>query len=339
MTRARSLILTTLAREPHARHRRVDDGCRPPPVRRAGRRTVRIALDYSANVNYLGIYVAQEKVWFARQHITLKIIPYANTPAETLIDSGATTSASAIPRTSSSIARRGSATGRSPRSHAQNTTGLAVLASSKYTRPSQLDGTLYGGFGIASDEPLVTAILRGDGVAKPSFKQVVLNTDVFDALSKGRIQYTAVFGGIDDVTAGLQGIRLRLFPYRRYLGAAGNYPNVVFVASDSTIAKRRRAAAHADGARPGLRVLREAPGGGGEDPDRRQPDRARQERQDRDRDRQRHRPHLPGRGRSLGPDLGERLHRAREDARGRRARQGALPRRATFHERALLPAA
>src|SRR5436305_14622823 len=52
--------------------------------------TVRIALDYSANVNYLGIYVAQEKGWFARQHITVKIIPYANTPAETLVESGNT---------------------------------------------------------------------------------------------------------------------------------------------------------------------------------------------------------------------------------------------------------
>ena len=76
------------------------------------------------------------------------------------------------------------------------------------------------------------------GVAKPSFKQVVLNTDVYDALGKNRIQYTAVFGGIDDVTARLQGVKLRLFPYRKYLGAAGNYPNAVFVASDSTIASK-----------------------------------------------------------------------------------------------------
>jgi ABC-type nitrate/sulfonate/bicarbonate transport system substrate-binding protein len=120
----------------------------------------------------------------------------------------------------------------------QNTTALAVLASSKYTRPAQLDGKLYGGFGIASDEPLVSAVLKGDGVAKPSFKQVVLNTDVIDALAKNRIQYTAVFGGIDDVTAELQGVKLRLFPYRKYLGAAGGYPNVVFVASDETIAKK-----------------------------------------------------------------------------------------------------
>jgi ABC-type nitrate/sulfonate/bicarbonate transport system substrate-binding protein len=116
-----------------------------------------------------------------------------------------------------------------------------VLASSGYTRPAQLNGKLYGGFGIASDKAIVTAILESDGVARPAFKQVVLNTDAYDALAKHRIQYTAVFGGIDDVTARLQGIKLRVFPYRKYLGAAGNYPNVVFVASDSTISQRAAA--------------------------------------------------------------------------------------------------
>jgi ABC-type nitrate/sulfonate/bicarbonate transport system substrate-binding protein len=207
----------------------------------AATETVRIALDYSANVNYLGIYVAQEKGWFARQHVSVKIIPYANTPAETLVESGATDLGISYPPDVIINRARGLKYKAVAALAATNSTALAVLASSRYTRPAQLDGKLYGGFGIASDAPLVSAVLRGDGVAKPSFKQVVLNTDVIDALAKGRIQYTAVFGGIDDVTAELQGVKLRLFPYRRYLGAAGGYPNVVFVASDSTIATRRDA--------------------------------------------------------------------------------------------------
>jgi ABC-type nitrate/sulfonate/bicarbonate transport system substrate-binding protein len=206
-----------------------------------GNETVRIALDYSANVNYLGIYVAQEKGYFARQHITLKIIPYANTPAETLVESGNTDLGISYPPDVIINRAKGLAYRAVAALAEQNTTGLAVLASSGYTRPAQLNGKLYGGFGIASDEAIVTAILKGDGVARPSFKQVVLNTDAYDALAKHRIQYTAVFGGIDDVTAELQGVKLRVFPYRKYLGAAGNYPNVVFVASDSTISKRAAA--------------------------------------------------------------------------------------------------
>ena len=200
--------------------------------------TVKIALDYTANVNYLGIYVAKSKGYFAQQGIDPVILPYANASAEQLIQAGQTDLGISYPPDviiNNSTGLRYRAVGALV---SDNTTALAVLASSKYTRPAQLNGKLYGGFGIASDPPLVSAILRADGVKKPAFKQVVLNADVITALAAHRIDYTAVFGGIDDVTAALQGIKLRTFPYNRYLHAAGNYPNAVFVASDKDIAAR-----------------------------------------------------------------------------------------------------
>ncbi len=200
--------------------------------------TVRISLDYSANVDYLGIYAAITNGYFAQQHIDPVIIPYANTPAEPLIKSGRTDLGITYPP--DVIINR--AEGLKYKAVAAlvsgNTTALAVLASSSYTRPSQLNGKLYGGFGIQSDKPIISAILKADGAASPSYRQVVLNTDVIDALSKHRVDYTAVFSGIDDVTAALQGIKLRTFPYKDYLGAAGDYPNAVFAASDSEIASR-----------------------------------------------------------------------------------------------------
>jgi ABC-type nitrate/sulfonate/bicarbonate transport system substrate-binding protein len=199
------------------------------------RPTVRIALDYSANVNYLGIYVALAKGWFAHAGVNVKIIPYANTPAETLVAHGITDLGISYPPDVIINRARGLRYKAVAALTARNTTALAVLQSSPFKRPAQLNGTLYGGFGIASDQALVTAILHADGVKSPKFRQVVLPTDAYTALAKGRIQYTAVFGGIDDVTARLQGVKLRLFPYRRYLGAAGDYPNAVFVASDQEI--------------------------------------------------------------------------------------------------------
>ena len=214
------------------------DTATSPAASPAKAQTVKIALDYSANVDYLGIYTAIAKGFFAKQGIKPQIIPYANTPAETLVKAGKTDLGITYPPDVIINRSQGLKYKAVGALVANNTTALAVLASSKYTRPSQLDGTLYGGFGIQSDPPIISAILKGDGVTKPSFKQVVLNTDVVTALAKGRIQYTAVFGGIDDVTAAQQGTKLRTFPYRRFLGAAGNYPNAVYVASDDDIAKR-----------------------------------------------------------------------------------------------------
>ena len=201
--------------------------------------TVKIALDYTANVNYLGIYVAQSKGYFAAQHINAVILPYANAAAELLIQAHQADLGISYPPDVIINNANGTLHYKAVAALVtDNTTALAVLASSKYTRPAQLNGKIYGGFGIASDKPLVTAILRADGVKHPVFKQIVLDASVITALQAHRIAYTAVFGGIADVTAALQGIKLRTFPYSRYLGAAGNYPNAVFVATDADIAAR-----------------------------------------------------------------------------------------------------
>jgi len=202
------------------------------------KQTVRIALDYTANVNYLGIYAAIANGYFAKQGIDPQIIPYAETPAETLVGSGRTDLGISYPPEVAINRAKGLKYKAVAALVSGNTTALAVLASSSYTRPAQLSGKLYGGFGIASDRPIISAILAADGVAKPAFREVVLNAGVVQALSSHRIDYTAVFDGIDDVTAELQGTKLRTFPYRTFLGAAGNYPNAVFVASDEDIAKR-----------------------------------------------------------------------------------------------------
>jgi ABC-type nitrate/sulfonate/bicarbonate transport system substrate-binding protein len=201
--------------------------------------TVKIALDYTANVNYLGIYDAITKGYFAAQHINAVVLPYANASAEQLVQAGTTDLGISYPPDVIINNANGTLRYRAVAALvSDSTTALAVLASSRYTRPAQLNGKIYGGFGIASDKPLVTSILRADGVKNPVFKQVILNADVITALKAHHIDYTAVFGGIDDVTAALQGTKLRLFPYNRYLGAAGNYPNAVFVASDRDIAAR-----------------------------------------------------------------------------------------------------
>ena len=129
-----------------------------------GPRTVKIALDYTANVNYLGIYVAQSKGYFAAEHIDAVILPYANASAEQLIQAGQTDLGISYPPDVIINNADGTLHYRAVGALVtDNTTALAVLASSKYTRPAQLSGKLYGGFGIASDKPLVTAILRADG--------------------------------------------------------------------------------------------------------------------------------------------------------------------------------
>ena len=199
---------------------------------------VTIALDYAPNANYLGIYAALARGYFADEDVRPKILPYANTPAETLIRSGKADLGISYPPDVVINRSQGLRYKAVAALVAGNTTELVVPAGSPYRRPAQLSGKLYGGFGIQSDKALITEIMKRDGAADPKFRQVVINTAALDALKSGRVDYTAIFAGIDDIQAAKMGLRLRGFPYRRYLGEAGNYPNAVFVAADETIDTR-----------------------------------------------------------------------------------------------------
>ncbi len=252
------------------------------------------------------------------------IIPYAETPAEPLIRSGAADLAISYPPQVIISRSDGLKYKAVAALVAGNTTGLAVLASSPVDAPGAAQRLLYGGFGLTSDRPVIETIMRNDGVSHPSFHEVVLNTGVTQALGSHRIGYTAVFEGIDDVTAALQGVKLRTFPYRDYLGAAGQFPNSVFVASDAgDRTPRVRPCAGRSPRSPPATNSRRAPSGGRRaHPDRRKPDRARQQSAHRQGDRRRHGAALSRRRRPVGADRRVVVHGARVDPRQGRPRAG-----------------
>jgi ABC-type nitrate/sulfonate/bicarbonate transport system substrate-binding protein len=201
----------------------------------AGVRTLRIALDYTANVDYLGIYVAEHNGYFAARGIRPDIIPYSGVPAETLLQTGRTdlglTYPPSIPASRAAGLDYEAVAGLTQR----NTIGIAVLASSHYTNVAQLSGTLYGGFGVSSDKPILDDVFRHAGVAHPVVKEVDLGDQAYQALAAHRVAYSLVYGGIDDVTAKLAGVKLRVFPIRRYLPGAFTFPDDAWVATDKEV--------------------------------------------------------------------------------------------------------
>ena len=217
----------------------------------SGVQTLRIALDYTANVDYLGIYDAINLGYFSAHGIKPEIVPYTGTPAETLLAAGRTDLALTYPPNIPAYRASGLAYRAVAGLSQRNTIAIAVLASSRYTDVGQLSGTLYGGFGVPSDKPILEAVFRRAGVAKPTVKEITLNADAYQALAAHRVAYSIVFGGIDDLTAELQGVHLRTFPLEQYLGATFSFPDDAFVATDREIASR------ADLLRRGLAALAE----------------------------------------------------------------------------------
>jgi ABC-type nitrate/sulfonate/bicarbonate transport system substrate-binding protein len=230
-------------------------GSRTSTPSAAGRRlpTLRIALDYTENVDYLGIYVAITKGYFAAQGIKPVIIPYSGIPAETLLETGKTDLGLTYPpnipayRAADPPLDYEAVAGLSQ----VNTIDIAVLASSPYHDVAQLSGKLYGGFGVPSDRPILLDVFRKAGVAHPVYREVDLGVDAYQALAAHRVAYSITFGGIDDVTAELAGVHLREFPIKRYLPNAFTFPDDAFVATDQEVKT------HAELLRKGLVALAE----------------------------------------------------------------------------------
>ncbi|HEU5230381.1 MAG TPA: ABC transporter substrate-binding protein, partial [Ktedonobacteraceae bacterium] len=136
-----------------------------------------LALDWTPNTNHTGIYVALAKNWYRDQGIDLKLLPYsASISPDTLVATGKADVG--IGFTESVVAD--AAVGQPVVSIAaiiqHNTSALVTLASSGITRPRDLDGKVYGGFGAPYENAVVGQVIKDDG-GKGTFKNVTLNVD------------------------------------------------------------------------------------------------------------------------------------------------------------------
>ncbi|HYL43021.1 MAG TPA: ABC transporter substrate-binding protein [Ktedonobacteraceae bacterium] len=189
--------------------------------------TMRLALDWTPNTNHTGIYVALNQGWYRAEGIDLQLLPYsANVSPDVLVSSGKAdvgvgftegiVDDAAVNQPVVSIAAIAQ----------HNTSALVTLASSGLTRPRDLDGKIYGGFGTAYEGPVVGEVIKNDG-GKGQFKNVTLNVDAMQALESHRIDFVWVYQGWEVIQAQRDGIKLNVFPITSY-GIPDYYtPNLI----------------------------------------------------------------------------------------------------------------
>jgi len=186
-----------------------------------------LALDWTPNTNHTGIYIALAQGWYRAEGIDLKLLPYsANVSPDVLVSTGKADVG--VSSTEGIVAD--AAVGQPVVSIAaiiqHNTSALVTLASSGLTRPSELDGKIYGGFGAPYESAVVGEIIQKDG-GKGQFKNVTLSVDAMQALESHRIDFVWVFEGWEIIQAQREGVKLNVFPITNY-GVADYYtPNLI----------------------------------------------------------------------------------------------------------------
>jgi ABC-type nitrate/sulfonate/bicarbonate transport system substrate-binding protein len=187
-----------------------------PSNARPARDRVSVALDWTPNTNHTGIYVAQKLGYYKAAGIELKVLPYANTAPETLVshgkaDFGFSYSAGVA------FARGAGADVSSVFAVLQHTAlEIGVRADRTDIRtPKDLDGKIYAGFGTPDEKPLLQTVIRNAG-GKGVFKDVTLNTSAYDAVYRGKADFTLPLATWEGIQARLVGKPLKTFKLARY---------------------------------------------------------------------------------------------------------------------------
>jgi ABC-type nitrate/sulfonate/bicarbonate transport system substrate-binding protein len=200
---------------------------------------VRLALDWTPNTNHTGFYVARQDGAYAAAAIDLQILPYASTSPEILVSSGAAECGISTQEGATFAIAAGAKERSVMAILAHTATEIAVRDDGSVTRPRDLDGKLYAGFGLPQEVPELQAVIKADG-GTGKFKVATLDTAAYEALYHGKADFTITFSAWEGIEARERGIKLKTFAFTDY-GLPDSYA-VVVVCNDAWLAANGDAA-------------------------------------------------------------------------------------------------
>jgi ABC-type nitrate/sulfonate/bicarbonate transport system substrate-binding protein len=207
--RASTLDAASPAASPSVAPSAAASGSAGPPA------IVRLALDWTPNTNHIGFYVAQSKGWYRDAGIDLQVLPYGTVAPESVVAAHQAECGISF-QDSLTVAAAAGAPIQSAMAILQHTAqDIAVLASSAITRPKELDGKTYAGFGYPNEDPTLKAVIKADG-GKGTFDTVTLDTAAYEALYNKRADFVITFAAWEGIEAQERGIELRTFKFTDY---------------------------------------------------------------------------------------------------------------------------
>lgn len=151
---------------------------------------VNIALDWTLNTNHIGLVVARENGYFAEAGLEVDILPYSDTASTALLSAGAVDFAY-MTALGFMSAKAGGADITALWVTMQREAGRLVYNSDNadITRPADLEGKTYAGFGSAWEDALISTMIESDG-GTPDYDTVTLGTGAYEALATGAVDFT-----------------------------------------------------------------------------------------------------------------------------------------------------
>lgn len=227
-------------------------------------RIIRFALDWTPNTNHSGLFVAQQRGYFADAGLDVRILPYNNTAVDTVIDAG-NAEFGISTHNSSTFARASGAHTLSVLAPLQHwATGIGVKADrADITRPRDLDGKTYAGFGDPGEVEALRQVIRNDG-GTGDFTTVTLGTSAYEAVYSGRADFTVSYLAWEGIEAEHHGTPMKYFRYTDF-GFPDAYAIVIDANEDWLSANPDRARAFVQALQRGYQFAADNPDAAAQD--------------------------------------------------------------------------
>ncbi len=177
---------------------------------------VTIALDWTLNTNHIGLVVARDKGYYAEAGLDVDLLPYSDTSSSALLAAGVADFAY-LTSLGFMSAKAGGADLTALWATMQHEAGRLVYNTDNtaITRPADLSGKTYAGFGSAWETALIATMISADG-GEPVWDTVTLGTGAYEALAAGAVDFTLEVATWEGVNATLLGRKQSSFAYADY---------------------------------------------------------------------------------------------------------------------------
>lgn len=197
---------------------------------------VSVALDWALNTNHVGLVVARDRGFYEDAGLDVELLPFSDTSSAALLAGGLADFAY-VPSLGFMSARAAGAGITALWVTMQHETGRLVYNADnpQITRPADLSGKTYAGFGSAWEAALIGTMIRTDG-GTPEWDTVTLGTGAYEALASGAVDFTLEVATWEGVNSELLGRNQAAFAYGDY--GVPDQQNGYIAARDATIADR-----------------------------------------------------------------------------------------------------
>ena len=190
--------------------------CMTLPITAEAQEEVTIALDWTLNTNHVGLIAARERGLYDKAGLAVEILPYSDSSSSALLAAGVADFAY-MTALGFMSARASGADITALWATMQHETGRLVFNSDneEITRPADLEGKTYAGFGSAWEDALIGTMIETDG-GEPVYDTVTLGTGAYEALAAGRVDFTLEVATWEGVNSELLGREQSSFTYADY---------------------------------------------------------------------------------------------------------------------------